>query len=129
MSYGYDAVLLNVEDMAMKITKDMVGKKVTYKTTREWWIKVLYVGKNLFFGEHDDGMQSVSYLDNNPPWELIEEKKKYAPAFIRYSEGGRYFITDELFSSLEEAKEACGHGLYVYWPALPNAEGYYEIGE
>jgi len=110
----------------MKITKDMVGKKVTYKTEDNWWVKVLYVGKAFFFGEAIDGTQGTFYLDNNSKWELVEEKKKYAPALIKNRVNSRW-ITNSLYESLQEAQEDYSRSL-VIWPApLPNKDGYYEL--
>jgi len=66
----------------------------------------------------------------NRDWELVEEKKLYAPALLEY--GGRnivnYKISEELFSDLEEIKSYYNLATKIIWPApLPNKDGYYEL--
>jgi len=109
----------------MLITKDMVGNKVTYKTSNKWWVEILYVGKTSFFGEDESGIQGLFYSDDCK-WELVEEKVSYAPALWKdYS--GQLYITGDLYSSEKEAKKAFKEEL-IMWPApLPNSKGFYEI--
>lgn len=115
----------------MKITEELVGAKVR---NPKWgpedykWLKVLYVGKESFFCEAENGTQFAfplkSYFGLNN-WELYEEpvkKKKIvrmAPALFKYGYG-IYEITDTLYENADSARinmEFAMGQFFVKWPA------------
>ena len=117
---------MNEED-TMKIDKSMVGKKVRlHWQATERWVEVLYVGEINFFGINETG-EETTYVktDKDIKWELVEEKKLYAPVLYK-GIGGDWCLSGPLFKNKQDAQSY--FKLKVIWPApLPDKDGYYEL--
>lgn len=94
----------------MKITKDMVGKKVRKCDGPSNYYEILvYVGQNYFITKHSCiEADYCSRIDDSYKWELYEEPKKkkivrMAPALIKIF--GSYRFADWMFASEQEAKD------------------------
>jgi len=112
----------------MKITKDMVGKKVR----RESWeidsyLEIKFVGEKKFFASEKNGNEG-SWLNEDPdnyPWEFYEAPKskrivRMAPALSK-NYAGNWLITFEVYSSREEAtKKNPADQENLKWPANDN---------
>jgi hypothetical protein len=90
-------------------------------------------GKTITCG-HKHYNKSNCCLANAVEWEILGEwtikedpkpKVKMWPA-IWSQNGNCWNVTDELFASLEDAKRACDEDRCI-WPAIPGADGSFEI--
>jgi hypothetical protein len=102
----------------MKITKDMVGKKVRlgYWDKREF-LEILAIGETKIFTRDQNGVESMWCIDSY--WEFYSDPKtkhRAAPALVKYRKNGGGFISDQVFETEEEAKKSCGEWL-IKWPA------------
>lgn len=120
----------------MKITKEHVGKKV--KTTRPSyykWVEVLYIypSEEKFAGRGDTGGEGNFDCDGCNAWQFYHEpkpEKLVAPAlFYSDNEDKRWVLSDSCFEDLETAKKYFKPTYKVVWPAVPNAQGFYEVPE
>lgn len=108
-----------------------VGKKIVNPFWgKSSWHEVLAVGQERFFGRDRYGNESAYYIYDN--WELYQEpkpKRLLAPALYQEidRDGWAWFVSHMLYSSLEEAKRDLDQHSNVRWPAIPNAQGYYEV--
>lgn len=105
----------------MKITSEHFGKKLR----RSHWINKSYFiplgfnqNKTLVIGETADGYSDNWYVWHED-WVLFEEPKKkvikrLAPALFCCN--NKYYISDHIFSSEEEAK-VCYNSVLCRWPA------------
>jgi hypothetical protein len=117
----------------MKITKEHVGKKViTENHTYFTWVEVLYIYPNgeTFAGITSEGDADTFCCDGCNPWRLYQEpkpKKLVALALVKDTAG--WFIPDKLYSSLETIQSDFTLSDKIVWPAVPNAQGFYEVEE
>lgn len=108
-----------------------VGKKVHQDTWNPGeWLKILFVGNEQVLAVNDDGHEEVYLIDEE--WELYEEpkqKKLLAPAYVLYA--GFKRVHPALFNNASEAKDFFEKmpECFLSWPAIPNAQGYYEVEE
>lgn len=105
----------------MKITNEHFGKKMR----RSIWLNTSYFiplgfnqNKTLVIGESDSGL-GYSWDVRHEDWDLFEEPKKksikrLAPALCCYNR--KFYISDHVFSSEQEAKFWYNNALYR-WPA------------
>jgi len=118
----------------MKITKNMVGKKIRAFSSKGSYFIVTAVGKTCFLAVpcwFEDPADRT--FDLTTEWELVKEKKKkklYASALVRGNDADDdWNVTQELYTSRTEVKEQYGDDITVIWPAIHNKNGYYEIKE
>lgn len=107
-----------------------VGKKVIRDDCVQdgRYCLVKFVGSTFVLGENRFGVEGT-WAINDGSWQLYTEPKKkrmMAPAIYKERDGGRC-ITSSLYDSLGNAKVAWGKD--VIWPAVPNADGFYEVEE
>lgn len=69
----------------------------------------------------------------NRDWKFYQEpkpKKLVAPAlFYSNNEDERWVLSDSCFEDLETAKKYFKPTYKVVWPAVPNAQGFFEVPE
>ena len=87
----------------MKITKDMVGKKVTLGIITPAGVLITAVGDSFFLGIDNGGDEDTWCKDND--WEFYGEPKKMirlAPVLYRYKDTGPYLKSTHMYASQEE---------------------------
>ena len=104
--------------------KDSRGN--AWKFTNHVWPKFSIGDAEMFCSRRDTGaFVAHDFIEPVKP-------KLLAPAFFKMynKDMTDKIISDSssLFSSAEEARLFHGHD-FVSWPAIPNAQGYYEVGE
>ena len=108
-----------------------VGKKIRRAAFKDYeYLEILYVGNDSLFCIDEDEVENSWSIDMG--WRLYEQPKKkvlLAPA-LRVYDDGDYGICSSLYSSESQAKKDCvGATDQVIWPAIPNADGFYEVEE
>jgi hypothetical protein len=102
----------------MKITKDMVGKRIyLFGWEPDYYVEILAVGNEMLFGRDADGHESSWNISN--PWEFYTEPKtkhRAAPALIRPSKIDYPFPSKSMFKTEEEARSRFGD-YFIKWPA------------
>jgi len=103
------------------------------------FVRILAVGEKKVFFQYDEPFNSTEssfQIENfNRLYYLVEkpkQKKLLAPALIKYPDGKKGFmwqLSTTFYSSLEEVKNIYHPKLEFIWPAIPNAQGYYEVEE
>jgi hypothetical protein len=77
--------------------------------------------------------KKVYFIGAELDWEFYQEpkpKKLVAPAlFYSDNENKRWVLSDSCFEDLETAKKYFKPTYKVVWPAVPNAQGFFEVPE
>lgn len=116
----------------MKITKNLVGQKVTVNGWNDniYWL-ITAVGESHFLYEkrigpnfNDLPYQEEKHNLDGYEWKIWQQTKLYAPAIVCDEEV--FKITEDLFDDEEMAKRVCDE-LFVSWPAVPNKDGFYTV--
>ena len=80
--------------------------------------------------QHRAGCTIVKLVGTLP--EPPKKPRRLAPALLRRLGGKRIFVTEELYTTEQEAQDdaAGSPGLvFIAWPAVPNKDGFYEVPE
>jgi len=113
--------------------------KVGDKIQETKWPENIYLIVKDISARHVTGVLHYPNFENkhifeiNRDWKFYQEpkpKKLVAPAlFYSDNENKRWVLSDSCFEDLETAKKYFKPTYKVVWPAVPNAQGFFEVPE
>jgi hypothetical protein len=112
-----------VEILGMKFEEVLPAFREGKKIRRDAWDEKDYVVINGGFELSD---RSIMAND----WEIVPEPKKpklLAPCLCKSV--GNIWISNKIYESKEAAINDIGTTYFISWPAVPNAEGFYTVGD
>lgn len=106
--------------------QSLIGVDVVFSTGKSKKLRISAVGDKLFLAIDEEGIESPHYIETaiGTFWELYKPKPLYAPAVISIYD--KFRASKYWYHSEMEAKKDC-EKQFIKWPAIPNAQGFYEI--